>query len=68
MQSWWEDQKTQTARINFCDKYVKKNIDFEFLIQKLRNKKNYFTNKYVSINVQIMNKINNKDTQKILKF
>ncbi len=36
MQSWWEDQKTQTARINFCDKYVKKNIDFEFLIQKLK--------------------------------
>ena len=36
MQSWWEEQKTQTARLNFCDKYVKKNIDFEFLIQKLR--------------------------------
>tara|TARA_A100001015_G_scaffold150775_1_gene167182 strand:+ start:1491 stop:3269 length:1779 start_codon:yes stop_codon:yes gene_type:complete len=36
MQSWWKDQKTQSARINFCDKYIKKNIDFEFLIVRLK--------------------------------
>jgi putative transferase (TIGR04331 family) len=35
MQNWWEDQNTQKARINFCGKYIKKNIDFEFFIKSL---------------------------------
>lgn len=35
-----------------------------FLLRVSTSKKNFFTNKYDSINVQIMNKINNKDTEK----
>jgi putative transferase (TIGR04331 family) len=41
IKNWWENEKTQRVRINFCNKYIKKIIDFNFLIKTLKEQEKF---------------------------